>query len=137
MNKTAQKWFKQGLHDLENAKKNFEIKAYDVTLFLYEQSIEKVLKGYYYQKFRKSPPRIHSLEKLAELVNLSKELDEFVIELDDYYLALRYPDAGERMPYELCEREDAKRGLEIAEKLIENLSKKLRRHKENEEGNKR
>lgn len=125
MNKVAERWYKQGLHDFENAKKNYKIKAYDVTLFLCEQSIEKILKAYYYQKFRKNPPRVHSIEKLMELVELSGELDEFAVELDDYYLALRYPDVTEKMPYEMCDREDAKRGLEITEQLIKSLTNKL------------
>jgi len=132
MNKEAKRWYKQGLHDLENAKKNYEIKAYDVTLFLCEQSIEKILKAYYYQKFRKNPPRVHSIEKLMELVELSGELNEFAVELDDYYLTLRYPDVTEKMPYEICERKDAKRGLEIAERVIKVITKRLKIISKNE-----
>lgn len=129
MNKTAERWYKQGLHDFENAKKNYEIKAYDVSLFLCEQSIEKILKACYYQKFRKNPPKVHSIEKLMELVELSEELNEFAVELDDYYLTLRYPDVTEKMPYEMCERKDAKRGLEITEKLIKDITKILKSFK--------
>ena len=126
MNKTAERWYKQALHDFENAKKNCRIEAYDVCLFLCEQAAEKILKAYYYQKFKKNPPKVHSIEKLIELVELSEALREFAVELDDYYLALRYPDVTEKMPYELCERKDAKRGLDIAEKLIQDISKRLK-----------
>lgn len=126
MNKTAERWYKQALHDFENAKKNYKIKAYDVSLFLCEQSIEKILKAYYYEKFRKNPPKVHSIEKLTELVELSEDLNEFAVELDDYYLALRYPDVTEKMPYEMCERKDAKRGLHITEKLIKDITERLK-----------
>jgi len=126
MNKTAERWYKQGLHDFENAKKNYKIKAYDVCLFLCEQAIEKILKAYYYQKFKKNPPKVHSIEKLMELIELSEEFNEFAVELDDYYMALRYPDVTEKMPYEMCERKDAKKGLEITEKLIKNITIKIK-----------
>jgi len=126
MNKTAERWLKQGLHDFENAKKNYKIKAYDVCLFLCEQSVEKALKAYYYKKFRKNPPKVHSIEKLMELVQLPEDLNEFAVELDDYYLALRYPDVTEKMPYEMCERKDAKRGLELTDKLIKDITKRLK-----------
>ncbi len=125
MTETAARWFKQGLHDLENAKKNFKIKSYDVTLILCQQAIEKALKAYYYQRFRKNPPRTHSLEKLLELVEISNELDELIVELDDYYFALRYPDISDKMPYELCDREDARSGLEKARKILQIIERKI------------
>lgn len=125
MIETASRWLKQALHDLQNAKKNFKIKSYDVTLILCQQAIEKALKAYYYQKFKKNPPRTHSLEKLVELVEISSELDDLIVELDDYYFALRYPDVSEKMPYELCDREDAESGLEKAGKILRIIEQKI------------
>jgi HEPN domain-containing protein len=72
MHVTTEKWLKQAIHDFESAKKNFEIEIYDVTLILCEQAVEKILKAYYYLKYEKAPPKVHSLEKLTELLGLEE-----------------------------------------------------------------
>jgi HEPN domain-containing protein len=125
MNETIEKWLKQAIHDFESAKKNFEINIYDVTLILCEQAVEKILKAYYYLKYEKAPPKVHSLEKLTELLGLEEELNELIIELDDFYFTLRYPDVAEEVPYELCDREDALLGLKKTEKIIELIKSKI------------
>ena len=119
MNKTVDRWVKQALHDLENDKKNLEIEVYDVCLVLCQQAVEKMLKALYIKKTgNESPPRIHSLRKLVEETNMSDKALNLVGELDSYYLALRYPDVTDKMPYEYCEQADAKRGVKMAEEVI-------------------
>ncbi|MFH1096976.1 MAG: HEPN domain-containing protein [Candidatus Desantisbacteria bacterium] len=120
------RWVKQALHDLESAKKNMEIGVYDVCLVLCEQAAEKMLKALYIKTTGKEfPPKIHSLEKLMALVGMQDELCEMILELDDYYCALRYPDIAEEMPYELCNKDDANDGVEKAEEIINIVSERI------------
>ncbi|MBU0600639.1 HEPN domain-containing protein [bacterium] len=113
------RWIKQALHDLENAKKNMEIGIYDVCLILCQQAVEKMLKALYIKKTgNESPPRIHSLRKLVEETNMSDKALTLVGELDSYYLALRYPDVTDRMPYEYCDQADANQGIKRAKEVI-------------------
>lgn len=117
------------MHDLENAKKNLQIEVYDVCLILCEQAVEKILKALYIKTTGKEfPPKIHSLEKFMDLVGMQDELSEFVIEIDDYYLTLRYSDIAEEMPYELCNicnKDDAIEGVEKAEKVIKIVRERI------------
>lgn len=62
------------------------------------QSIEKLLKGIYSDKFNSVPPRIHNLAKLLKLVDLDKEIPidllDFLNALNPLNIAARYPDEG-------------------------------------------
>ncbi len=119
MDNVVDRWVMQALHDLENAKKNMEIEVYDVCLILCQQAVEKMLKALYIKKTgNESPPRIHSLRKLVEETNMSDKALKLVGKLDSYYLALRYPDVTDKMPYEYCDQADAKQGVEKAEEVI-------------------
>lgn len=119
MDEVVSRWVKQALHDLENAKKNMEMEIYDVCLVLCQQAVEKMLKALYIKKTgNDSPPRIHSLRKLVEETNMSDKALKLVGGLDSYYLALRYPDIGDKMPYEYCDWTDAKQGIERAEEVV-------------------
>jgi HEPN domain-containing protein len=64
--------------------------------FMCHQSIEKLLKGIYSNKYNTVPPRIHNLAKLLKLVGLDKEIPqdllEFLNELNPLNIATRYPD---------------------------------------------
>ena len=65
------------------------------------------------------PPRTHSLRKLIELTDMPEEALKLVAELDSYYIALRYPDVGDIVPYENVDYEDAEDGINKAEQIIE------------------
>jgi HEPN domain-containing protein len=116
---TIDRWMRQADHDLENAKKNLEIEAYDVSLILCEQAAEKMLKALYIKERNEEPPRTHSLRKLIELTDMSDDALELVAELDSYYLVLRYPDVGDVVPYENVDKEDAEDGIDKAEHIVE------------------
>jgi len=116
---TIDRWMRQADHDLENAKKNLEIEAYDVSLILCEQAAEKMLKALYIKERNEEPPRTHSLRKLIELTDMSDDALELVAELDSYYLVLRYPDVGDVVPYENVDKEDAEDGIDKAEQIVE------------------
>lgn len=96
MQKDVQRWLKQADHDLEMAQKN------------------------------EFPPRIHSFKRLTELLNLPQEILGEIIAVEKYYTALRYPDISERMPYENCDKEDAKMGIKKVKFIKEFVEGKLK-----------
>lgn len=116
---TIARWVRQADRDLENAKKNLDIEAYDVSLILCEQAAEKMLKALYIKERHEEPPRTHSLRKLMELTDMPDEALKLVAELDSYYLVLRYPDVGDVVPYENVDYEDAEDGIDKAEQIVE------------------
>lgn len=63
-------------------------------LFFCQQTIEKVLKAVYHEKYSKTPPRKHDLEALADAAGLLSQLDESRTDLLDalslYYIESRY-----------------------------------------------
>lgn len=119
------RWERQAEHDLENAKKNLEIEAYDVCLILCQQAVEKILKALYIKERQEEPPRIHSLRKLIELTDMPDDALKLVAELDSYYLVLRYPDVGDIVPYENVDEEDAEDGIGKAEQIVESVKSRL------------
>lgn len=113
------RWVRQAEHDLENAKKNLDIEAYDVSLILCQQAVEKMLKALYIQERQEEPPRTHSLRKLIELTDMPDEALKLVVQLDSYYMVLRYPDVSDVVPYENVDKEDAEDGINKAEEILE------------------
>ncbi|VVB85536.1 HEPN domain protein [uncultured archaeon] len=119
------RWVRQAEHDLENARKNLDIEAYDVSLILCQQAVEKILKALYIKERQEEPPRTHSLRKLIELTDMPDNALNLVAELDSYYLVLRYPDVGDIVPYENVDKEDAEDGIGKAEQIVESVKSKL------------
>ncbi len=125
LGETICRWVRQAEHDLENAKKNLDIEAYDVCLILCQQAVEKILKALYIQEREEEPPRTHSLRKLIELTDMPDDALKLVSELDSYYLVLRYPDVGDIVPYENVDKEDAEDGIDKTEQIVESVKSKL------------
>jgi len=125
LGETIGRWVRQAEHDLENAKKNLDIEAYDVSLILCQQAVEKILKALYIKERHEEPPRTHSLRKLIELTDMPNDALKLVAELDSYYLVLRYPDVGDVVPYENVDMEDAEDGISKAEQIVESVKNKL------------
>jgi HEPN domain-containing protein len=125
LGKTIGRWVRQAEHDLENAKKNLNIEAFDVCLILCQQAVEKILKALYIKERQEEPPRTHSLRKLIELTDMPDDALKLVAELDSYYLVLRYPDVGDIVPYENVDKEDAEDGIDKTEQIVELVKSKL------------
>jgi HEPN domain-containing protein len=120
MKEIAIKWLKQALHDIEMAKKNIEIKGYDVAAFLAHQSVEKLLKALFAIE-GKEIPKIHYLDELSKMLNLPEELVDEITELTVDYTFARYPDVSEKIPYEEYDEEIAREKVEVAIKVFESL----------------
>ncbi len=69
-------WIESSLYDYEVAQSLLENKHYIYVAFMCHQSIEKMLKAIYAQKFQELPPKIHNLPKLAELTDIVDDLSE-------------------------------------------------------------
>lgn len=75
---TAEKWYRQAVHELEMAEKNVEIGGYDVAAFLAHQTVEKLLKAGFAWEGREIP-RTHYLDELARELQLPSELYNAVL----------------------------------------------------------
>lgn len=118
--KTAFKWLKQALHDLEMAEKNISIGGYDVSAFLAHQSIEKLLKAIFAINGKKIP-KTHYIDELARGLNLDQQIIDSIFELSVDYTFSRYPDVSERVPYEEYNERIAKEKVKIAKNTFDLL----------------
>lgn len=126
INKTALKWIKQALHDLEIAEKVISIQGYDVSAFLAHQSVEKLLKAIFLIKGKKAP-KSHYIDELARELKLAKELIDLSSELSADYTFARYPDVIDNVPYEEYNEDIALEKVKIAKRFFESL-KDLYKH---------
>ena len=122
MNEIALKWYKQAKHDLEMAEKNISIGGYDVSAFLCQQAVEKLLKSIFALQ-GKSIRKTHYIDELAKELELSQEIIDKVIELTADYTISRYPDIGEVVPYEEYDEDIAKEKVKIAKEIFDSLTK--------------
>ncbi len=120
----AQRWLKQALHDLENAKRNLKDKFYSDTCFMAEQASQKALKAYLYFKGERAHILIHSLTALVSECSKRdrsfQSLKNAAMRLDKYYILTRYPDAlpAPAVPYEEYGPEEAKEAISYAEEIL-------------------
>ena len=89
----ATAWLDASRYDLDTAKALFESRRYLYVLFMCQQGVEKLLKACLTIQTQAFPPRIHSLVRLAELVQLDLSSDEKALleRLALYYFQSRYP----------------------------------------------
>lgn len=84
---------------MKTAKSMLDTGRYLYTVFMCQQSIEKLLKAFYLQKFKKESPRSHNLVYLENLIELNSEKStlELFGELTSYYLKGRYPSYKQKL----------------------------------------
>jgi len=89
-------WLDIASYDLETADAKLKSKRYLYVGFMCHQSIEKILKAIYCNKFNNVQPRIHNLARLLKLIELNNEIPEDLLEiiheLNPLNIATRYPD---------------------------------------------
>ncbi len=88
-------WLKSAAHDLEAAESLFENGRYDWCLFLGHLVIEKVLKALFVRDNQNQiPPFTHNLSMVASgtKLDLAREQEELLLELNQFNLRTRYPD---------------------------------------------
>lgn len=114
----TQRLVKQAERDLENARKNVEIAAHEVSAFLAEQAVEKFLKATWTVLKREDAPRTHSLTELGDALGVPRELRRHLVDLNADYTTARYPDAANGVPYEVYDRETAEAKVAAAEEIL-------------------
>ena len=117
MRKEVERLILQARRDLENARKNIEIEAYEVAAFLSHQAVEKYLKGAWIQKKRARPPATHYLRELGAGLGIPKRLMAHLNFLNPDYTVARYPDAANGVPYELYDKGTARSKVKAAQEV--------------------
>lgn len=74
MRKEVERLVLQARRDLENARKNIGIGAYEVAAFLSHQAVENHLKGAWIQRKKTRPPATHYLRELGTQLRIPKRL---------------------------------------------------------------
>lgn len=114
----AQRLIKQAERDLENARKNLGIEAYEVAAFLAEQAVEKYLKAYWMITKKEAAPHTHSLTELGDALGVPKNLRKHLVSLTADYTTARYPDAANGVPYEVYDRETGEAKVAAGEAIL-------------------
>jgi len=117
---------KQAERDLENARKNIGIAAYEVAAFLAEQAVEKYLKAYWMLAKKEAAPHTHSLTELGDALGVPGSLRKHLVNLTADYTTARYPDAANGIPYEIYDRDTAEAKVSAAEALVGWLQGQMR-----------
>ena len=97
--KFIQEWIKQSLYDLETAQAMFKTGRYIYCVFMCHLSLEKMLKGLYFQKLNKIPLKIHSLVYFVQIQNLilSEKTNKFLEDLEEVSVPTRYPEGLDQL----------------------------------------
>jgi HEPN domain-containing protein len=126
MRREIERLLKQADRDLENARKNLTIEAYEVAAFLAEQAVEKYLKGAWVVTKRQSAPHTHALTELGDGLGVPADLRRHLADLTSDYTVSRYPDAANAVPYELYDEVMARTKIDNAQAVVEWLRRKIR-----------
>ncbi len=122
MREEVVRWLKSGKDDLKKAEDNFKIRNYDLTSFLCQQTVEKLLKAVLIEKTRKFP-KIHDLVRLGKLAQIDKNLLKDCEKLTFVYTETRYPDAGIKK----YTRGEVEEDIKAARRIIKWATKQLKK----------
>jgi HEPN domain-containing protein len=102
-----QNWITLAEYDLETAIALQKSGRYIYVAFTCQQTIEKILKALYINQKEETPPYTHNLFKLLELTSLlsslTEEQQEFIEDLNSYYIESRYTEKIEILNQSLTE----------------------------------
>lgn len=116
-------WLRAAAKDLVDAKKAFSSKTYDYTLSLCGQAFEKATKGYTNFLSKKEG----SAGSTSGSPELSKEFGPEIFDLEDYNSALSYTGGSFEITQSLFNKKEAKRGIEMAERVLAKMFTKMGR----------
>ncbi len=120
-------WLQEAKYDLEDAVFAYERRRWARVTFLAQQAVEKALKAAWIHVVREPPPRTHVLPELVpQGFNLGDVALDDLYWLTKYYTVSRYPDAAGGPPSRLIVEWEARKALEIAEKIISRVEELLR-----------
>lgn len=126
---STRKWIDISDEDLSMAEISFEHGRYLHMTFFCQQSIEKALKGLYFEKKQQTPPRKHDLLALSascELLDeLSIEQKTFLATVSEYYIESRYPEDRANLA-KTCTQEFAEQMLDETKEVLAWVKKRLK-----------
>ena len=121
--KEADRWYRQGVADLEAAQGSFNLKKYEWASFQAQQAGEKFLKAYWL--FQGHDPWGHSLVKLIRDYPDAgtKQSIEVLLDtakyLDKMYIPTRYPNGlPDMIPAEVYTLDEASNAIAQAQKIL-------------------
>ena len=123
--KDVDRLIRQARRDLDNAEKNIDIGAYEVTAFLSHQAVEKYLKGAWIELKRARPPATHYLKELGDGLEIPDRLRSRLLYLNPDYTVARYPDAANGVPYELYDQDTARAKVAAAREIATWVESKI------------
>ncbi len=99
MDQKAEQWLKQSEYDMDTANYMYQGGRYFYSVFMCHLAIEKALKGLYFEKIKKIPPKTHSLITLLKIINIKPPKDQgmFIIKLNSASIMTRYPEDIEKI----------------------------------------
>ena len=115
-------------YDFKTAKAMLDAKRYVYTVFMCQQSIEKIIKALHLQYFSKEAPRSHNLSFLIGLldnIRLKDKKLELLAELTAFYIDGRYPTYKERIS-KLISKAKAEKLYSEAKKVYQCLKKLIK-----------
>lgn len=97
VDKQADHWLSSGGEDFEAARSLLETGHYRHALFFAHLAIEKTLKAHVTRRTCQVPPRIHNLERLADMagIDISPGRRESLREFGVHQVGGRYPDPSQ------------------------------------------
>ena len=104
-------WLDIAQYDLETADAMLSGGRWLYVVFMYQQAIEKLVKGLYTLYVDDNIPRIHNIKTIIErfedklLVIIKDEKYDFFDTLSAYYLNNRYPDFIQKLTLQITEKE--------------------------------
>lgn len=94
MEKQTEEWIKQADYDMDTADYMHKGGRHIYAVFMCHLSVEKALKGLYYEKLRKIPPKSHNLVYLLNEIGIKppENPGKFIVKLGEASIPTRYPE---------------------------------------------
>jgi len=126
MNESAERWLSFAREDLAAARSVQRDGLSNQACFHAQQCVEKCLKGLLAGSDA-LPPKTHSIQELLNRLPLPvlSLAEEELVELDDYYITTRYPDAVPgSLPEGLPSGRDAARAIALADRVLADVEER-------------
>ncbi|MBI5016329.1 MAG: HEPN domain-containing protein [Deltaproteobacteria bacterium] len=99
MTDKTREWLKQAVYDAETAEYMIAGGRYFYAVFMCHLAVEKALKGCYYEKLGRVPPKVHNLVYLLNEMAIRPpgEIGRFIVRLNEANIATRHPESLEKV----------------------------------------
>jgi len=101
-----EEWLRQADYDIATAEFMLSGKRNFYAVFMCHLAVEKALKGLFYTKLSKTPPKVHNLVYLLNELGVKppERIGKFVVKLSEASVATRYPEDIARLEQDFTER---------------------------------